>query len=137
MTKGFQIQDAALERSLTLPNGANTTNSTGIDLEHGDDGEFLADAEVLINAPALTTGQLGDTQTITYSLRHSDAADFSGDSELLGNLIVQTGAGGAGAAAAEKRVRLPSDVKRYVRARAVKTGASNASTASATAKLVF
>lgn len=133
----FRVEDKQLQRTLALPNGANTTNGTGFDLEHGALGGFFADAEIVINAPALTTGELGDTQTITYSLRHSDAADFSGDSELLGNLIVQTGAGGAGAAAAEKRVRLPSNVKRYVRARAVKTGASNASTANATTKMVF
>lgn len=133
----YRIEDAALKRTFALPNGAATTNSTGIDLESNPGGSFVADTEVVINAPALTTTEIGDTQTITYSLRHSDAADFSGDSELLGGLIVQTGAGGAGAAAAEKRVRLPSDVKRYVRLRAVKTGASNASTASATAKLVF
>lgn len=137
MSKGYNVQDAKLARSVTLPNGANTTNSNGIDLEHGAQGEFLADAEFLIEAPALTTGELGDTQTITYSLRQSNAADFSGDSEVLGGLIVQTGAGGAGAAAASKRVRLPSDVQRYVRLRAVKTGASNASTKSGSLKLLF
>lgn len=133
----YEVNDAAMEKALPLPNGAATTNSTGIDLESSPNGDFVAESEVLINAPALTTGQLGDTQTITYSLRHSDAADFTGDAELLGGLIVQTGAGGAGAAAAEKRVRLPSNVKRYVRARAVKTGASNASTASGSVKMQF
>jgi hypothetical protein len=133
----FQVEDASLQRPITLPNGANTTNSNGIDLESQPGGSFVADTEVVINAPALTTGQLGDTQTITYSLRHSPNADFSGDSELYGGLIVQTGAGGAGAAAAERRVRLPTNVHRYVRLRAVKTGASNASTASGSMKLVF
>jgi hypothetical protein len=137
MSKGYQVQDAKLARSLTLPNGAATTNTTSIDLEHGAQGEFLADAEVLIEAPALTTGELGDTQVITYSLRQSANADFSADTEILGGLIVQTGAGGAGAAAATKRVRLPSDVQRYVRMRAVKTGATNASTKSASVKLLF
>ena len=133
----FRVEDAQLQRSFALPNGANTTNSTGIDLESTPSGSFVADTEIVINAPALTTGELGDTQTITYSLRQSANADFSGDSELLGGLIVQTGAGGAGAAAAERRVRLPTNVQRYVRLRAVKTGASNASTKSGTMKMVF
>lgn len=132
-----QMNDAKLVKSFALPNGAVTVNSTGIDLGHDALGDFLAGAEVIINAPALTVGELADTQTITYSLRHSDAADFSGDSELLGGLIVQTGAGGAGAAAAEKRVALPTDVKRYIRTRAVKAGASNASTANGSMKMVF
>jgi hypothetical protein len=135
--RGFQVQDALLQRNVTLPNGAATTNTTSIDLEQGVQGEFLADAEVLIDAPALTTGELGDTQTITYSIRQSANADFSNDTELLGGLILQTGAGGAGAAAAQRRVRLPSTTQRYIRLRAVKTGASNASTKSGSIRLVF
>lgn len=133
----FQIEDASLQRSVTLPNGANTTNSTAIDLKQGPTGSFVADTEVVINAPALTVGQLADTQTITYSLRHSPNADLSGDSELAASLILQTGAGGVGAVAAERRVRLPSNVQRYVFLRALKVGASNASTASGTMKMVF
>ena len=123
-------RDRLLTRAITLPNGANTTNSTGVDLGESALSQFVADAEVLVTAPALTTGQLGDTQTITYSLRHSNNANLSGDVELAANLIVQTGAGGAGAAAATRRFRMPTDVRRYVFLRAVKTGASNASTAS-------
>lgn len=132
-----QIKDAQLEVALTLPNGAATTNSAGLDLGNSDRGHFIGEVELVISAPALTTGQLGDGQTITYSVRHGAASDFSGDAELLGGLIVQTGAGGAGAAAAEKRIRLPSNVARYLRVRAVKTGASNASTAEASAALLF
>lgn len=126
----FNVKDAELTKSFALPNGAATTNSAGIDLANSTKGDFVADGELVVNAPACTTGQLGDTQTLTYSVRHDDAADFSTDAELMPAVIVQTGAGGAGAAAAEKRLRLPTNVKRYVRVRCVKTGASNASTAS-------
>lgn len=126
----LNIKDAELTKSFALPNGAATTNSAGIDLATSNRGDFVADCELVVNAPACTTGQLGDTQTLTYSVRHDDNADFSTDSELMPAVVVQTGAGGAGAVAAEKRLRLPLNVKRYVRVRCVKTGASNASTAS-------
>ena len=126
---GFLRKDAELAKSVALPNGAATTNSAGIDLSAG--GEFLADCEVIISAPALATALLPDTQTITYSLRQSPNANLSGDSELAAAQIVQTGAGGAGDVAKEKRFRLPTDVQQYIFLRAVKTGAANASAASA------
>lgn len=131
---GYNVQDVELTKSLALPNGAATTNSSGIDLGNSDRGDFTADCEVVVTIPTLTTGQLGDTQTITYSLRHDDDSAFGSDAELQ-QLAVQTGAGGAGAAGSTVRVRLPSNVARYLRLRAVKTGASNASTGSATLSL--
>jgi hypothetical protein len=128
---GFKRRDKELTRSLALPDGAATTNSTAIDLRETAVSDFVADCEVVISAPALATALLPDTQTITYSLRHSNNANLSGDVELAALQIVQTGAGGAGAAAAERRFRLPTDVRRYVFLRAVKTGAADASAASA------
>jgi hypothetical protein len=126
---GYLRKDEELVQPITLPNGAATTNSLGIDLGNSSRGDFVADCELVVNAPELTTGELGDTQTITYSVRHDDNADFSTDEALFNSVIVQTGAGGVGDGAEEKRLRLPTNVKRYIRLRAVKTGATNASTA--------
>lgn len=135
----YSLGDASLSQSITLPNGANTTYSSGIDLQNSARGHFPGDCEVVVTAPTLTTSQLGDGQTITYSLQHDTASDFSGAAtvEGYGSLLVQTGAGGAGAAGDEIRVRLPSSVNRYLRLKAVKTGASNASTATGTIALGF
>jgi hypothetical protein len=41
---GFLMKDALLKVTKTLPNAASTTvNSTGIDLQEGTRGDFLAD----------------------------------------------------------------------------------------------
>jgi len=130
-------KDKLLERSTALPNGATTASATGWDLQHNSTGDFHAQCEVAIEAPALATGLLPDTQTITYSIEHADASDFSGAAVLYDKLIVQTGAGGAGAAAATAAARLPLDVKRYVRVKATKVGAANASSASFVCGLRF
>ncbi len=111
-TKNFRRKDAALAVETPLPNAGNTSVFTGgLDL----DGKALADFELLISAPALTSTELPDGQTETYELQHADNSDFSDASSIYGQVLQQTGAGGAGAPAATKRVRLPSDVKRYVR----------------------
>jgi len=52
-------------------------------------------------------------------------------------VIVQLGAGGAGAAAATFTARLPVDVKRYVRVKAVGSVAGDASAASLTFEVLF
>lgn len=110
--KNYQRKDAALAVETAMPNGGNKTVYTGgLDL----DGKALAEFELLITAPTLTTGELPDGQTETYELEHADQSDFSDAASLYGQLLQQTGAGGAGAPQATKRVRLPSDAKRYVR----------------------
>lgn len=133
----YTLKDNALKKTKALPTGASTVSGDGFDLGHGSRGDFVANCELQIEAPALTTSELPDTQTIIYHVYHSDNSDFSGESLLYGNIITQTGAGGAGAAADTKQCRLPVDVKRYVRVKATKTGAANASTKSMTTRLVF
>ena len=133
---GPNLQDAELTKSAALPNGANTTTTDPIRLHTGaKNTAFVAQCEARISAPALGATPLPDTQTITYSLEHSDS-ESSGYSTISGT-IVQTGAGGAGADANELRIGLPTDVKQYVRAKAVKTGAANASGSSFTLDLLF
>ena len=133
----YRRKDNLLTRSHALPNGAATTQSaSGIDLGTGDRSAFLADGELLINAPALATGLLPDGQTITYSLEFDDDSAFGSISETV-TLFVQTGAGGAGAAAVERRYKPASTQAQHVRLKTVKTGAANASTASATLSVVY
>jgi len=50
-------------------------------------------------------------------------------------VLVQTGAGGAGAAAATARFAIPSDCERYVRVTATNSGTGDASGASMTVNL--
>ncbi len=133
--KQRMLRDAELQVTKALPNGAATVNSGSIDLEHSTNGVHVADCELLIEAPALATADLPDTKTMTYDVEHSD--DDSSWSDLANGVLVQTGADGAGAAAATARVRLPSTVKRYVRAVATNSGAGDASDKSVTAGLVF
>jgi len=135
MAGGYNVRDAALKKVSALPNGAVTTTTTGIDTENGTFGDCVAEVEALLSVPALTTGELPDAQTITYTIEHDTDAAF-GTAVKLFDTFVQTGAGGAGAAANSFRTKLPTSVKRHIRAKAVKTGASNASTKSMTIEVL-
>lgn len=128
----YNLRDSLLTVTQSLPDGAATVQSDGIEV-HPPGGAFLADCEVLIQAPALTSLELGDSETVTYDVIHSD--DDSAYSTLYSGVLIQTG--DTGADAAESRVRLPTDVKRYVAVQATKTGADqDASGESVTASIV-
>jgi len=131
------LRDQQLENAIALPTGASAVNSAGIDTQNGTSGDFVAGCEIEIEAPALTTGQLPDAQTITYKVQHDTDSAFGSATTLFDAVISQVGAGGAGAAAATVRHKLPKDVKRYVRLVATKVGAADASAKSATVRLVF
>lgn len=131
----FAVRDAALSVTKALPSGASAVNSDGIDLGHGTTGEHLAKCELLIEAPAVTTAMLADTATIKYDV--ADSADNSSFSTIAATVLTQTGASSAGAAAASKRFRLPTTVRRYVRVTATKSAAGDASSVSMTVSLVF
>jgi hypothetical protein len=73
---------------------------------------------------------------MTYSVETDWASDFSAAVKLAGELV-QTGAGGAGAAAAEARMPVHSNARRFLRLRAVNSGAGNASAKSASLVLAF
>lgn len=133
---GFNLADAELTLTKALPNGAASIVTDGIDLGHGSRGDFLAACELLIQAPALAVGDLANDDTMTYIVEHDDDAAFGTVATLIDKVIVQTGAGGAGAAAAEKRVRLPVDVKRYVRVKVTNSDAGDASDKEVTVKLL-
>jgi hypothetical protein len=136
---GFQLNDndSAVKVTKALPNGAATVAADGFDLGHGTEGDFLAECELEIAAPALAVADLADAATMIYHVYHDVAVAFGSETLLMSAVITQTGAGGAGAAAQTVSVRLPVDVKRYVRVKAVNSGAGDASDKSLTARLRF
>lgn len=132
------LADAQLKVSTALPTGASAVSqAAGIDLVNSVNGDFVAEAELLITAPAVTTGMLGDAATIKYDVITSANADLSSPTVVAATVLTQTGAGGAGAAAATKRFALPSDVQRYVGIKATKSAAGDASSVSMICQLVF
>lgn len=135
----FQVRDKSLTVSKALSNGAGAVYTDGIDLGHGTHPQvMLPNFEIEIDAPALTTTLLPNSETMTYDIQHDDDPAFGTVATLLTAVVVQTGAGGVGAAAIEAtKARLPSSVKRYIRMKVTKTGTGNASTVSGTMRLVF
>lgn len=125
----FNVRDAQLEVSRALPNGAgNATSAASIDTGvRSAAGRLIAGCELEIDAPALTTGELPNAATMTYDVVASDNADLSSPTIVASGWLVQTGAGGVGAAAAKKRWRPPTDSKRYYGLKATNSGAGNAS----------
>jgi hypothetical protein len=135
--KQRMLRDAALQVTKALPADASTIYTAGLDLEHDATGVFVADCELLIESPALAVADLANGETMTYKVQHADESDFSDAEDLADAVLVQTGADGAGAAAAETRFHFPSTVKRHVRVGATNSGAGDASDKSLTAGLVF
>lgn len=130
------VKDVLLKKTKTLPASNTSVYSDGIALGHGTSGQFDAPCEVVITAPALTNAQLGNAATMKYSLQHDTDSAFGGATDLFTDCIVQTGAG-SGAAAASKRIRLPTDVKGNIRVKATNSANADASAASMTLELVF
>ena len=135
----YALKDAQVKNTRALPAAASeTVDGAALDLGHGSFGDFVANAEFKLSAPAVNATMAPDTRTFTYSVIHSDNADLSSPTVLYSSVIVQTGAGGVGAAEATATVRLPVDVKRHVGLRVV-SGAStgDASSVSATLEGLF
>lgn len=134
---GFSVRDVQKEVTKALPNGAASTTSDAIDLELTSRSDFVAQCELVINAPALATGAMGDGKTMKYDILTSSSSNLSGPTTLVAAAITQTGAGGAGAAAAEYRFRLPTNVLRYIGVKATGSASGDASGSSFTARLQF
>jgi hypothetical protein len=135
---GFRVRDASFARTKALPNGAATTTTDAIDLDAGGSrADFVANTELQINAPALGTSPMPDAKTMSYDVIHSDNSDLSSPTVIGGAVVLQTGASGAGAAAATGRFRFPTNVKRYVGVRAVGSTTGNASGSSFSTDLYF
>lgn len=107
-----RLQDANLVKTKALPaaNAANASDS--IDLGQTTLGPAADDIEVEISIPA--TPALVDAKTITLTLKDSaDNSSFAAIPSIA--TLVQTGAGGAGAAAASRRFKLPPSTRQYLR----------------------
>lgn len=133
------LRDAGFTQTLALGTADATVVTDGFDLGAlSARGARLADVELKLDAPALNTTQLPDDDTCTYSVETDDDVAFGSAKILTAALLVQTGAGAAGAVAASARFRLPSDCERYVRLKAILAGGTgNCSGASLVASLVF
>jgi len=134
----LQLKDANLIKTAVLPNGAAATQTTGFDtgVQSGH-GDFLARCELLIAAPALVVGDLADGATMTYSVESDNDVAFGSPKIVADKVLIQTGAGGAGAAAASARFRLAENTERYLRVKATNSGAGDASDKSMTVSLCF
>ena len=96
----LSFQDASLINSNALPalsGSANEVNGTPLDSgspsRHG--ASTWRRCELVLTAPALTTAQLPDGTTMSYSIVASASASLSNPVTLAGACIVQTGSGGA------------------------------------------
>ena len=130
------MRDANLKLSLVLPSGAVTTTvAAGLDIGPvTTQGQFVNanSGEFLLEAPALTVTELPNAATVIYDLITSASANMGTPTVVDTNILTQTGSGGAGAVAATKRVKLPSNIgQQYVGFRATGVAATLAATKSA------
>jgi len=136
LPKGPQLRDELLKVTKALPNGAATIYTDGIDLGVSANGQLPPNVELLIEAPALAVGDLGNGATMIYVVQMDSDVAFGSPTSIYGTVLTQTGAGGVGAAAASKRIALPSDCERYVRVSATNSAAGDASDKTATVTLL-
>jgi hypothetical protein len=136
--ESHNVQDSALNLTLALPSAASTTVITNPGIDTGETTALAVqpgDMELLLTAPAVTTTMVPDTKTMTYNIVHADNAAMTTNlNTLVAGAIVQTGAGGAGAALATYRCRLPSVCQRYVGLQIV-SGANTTTAAAVSATL--
>jgi hypothetical protein len=133
----FGFTDGNLTKTKAMPSGASAVTTDAIDLGEGATGTFVTPCELLLSAPAVTVGMLANDATIIYDVVTSMNADLSSSTTVAKEILKQTGAGGAGAAAATKRFRFSTDVQRYVGVKATKSASGDASSVSMTISLQF
>jgi hypothetical protein len=129
-----KLYDQSLTQTGALPNGAASSNTTAIDLGLNTTwADVEAEMEFEVDAPVLTTAQLANGSTMSYSVWMSATANLASPVLIYQNIIVQTGAGGVGAPAATARFKLsaepggPGSGLRYLFAQAINSGPGNCS----------
>lgn len=130
------VNDASVSPAdFALPSaGSGTTQSAGVNLDGVT--PVLEEFELEITAPVLAQSILSNGDTMTYKVQ--DSADNITFADVADSVVLQTGAGGSGAAAITQRYRVPSDVNQYVRVAAtMSSGGTDASAVSATVKFLF
>lgn len=127
--------DAALAVVLALPAANASAASTALDLGSVEPGQLVNEFDLLVQLPA--TPSLVDAKKITLTVKDSaDGVNFTAIDTLAPQVV--TGAGGVGAGALEKRIKLPTTVRRYVRIdAAVENGGGDNTVISVTLSLVF
>jgi hypothetical protein len=129
------LTDATFKTTKALP-AANANNATdSFDLGATSPGISTETVDLLINVPA--TASLADTKT--HTLKVQDSADNSSFADVARlATMTRTGAGGAGAAASEYRLKLPPAVRRYLRVyQAVEASGGDNTAVSITVALKF
>jgi hypothetical protein len=118
------LRDLLLDVSRALPAQNTTAASTAFDLEQVVPDTLPEHFELQIAVPATTTAT---GQTITITIQDSDDNSAFAAVEQCATLVL-TGASNA-TAATTRNWRLPSDVKRYVRANIVMSATTGDQTA--------
>mgnify|MGYP003624592627 CR=1 FL=1 len=117
------IQDAQFNEVIALPAAGSTANSASIDMVEAGG---LEESELLVGHPVLPV--LVDAKTVTIKIQ--DSADDSTFADIVGlSTLVTTGAGGSGAAANSRAVRLPSTTRQFVRISTIVLAAGGDNTA--------
>lgn len=120
------LQDADLNREKALPAANATASTASVDLGSTNPGAGLEPVEVEFAVEALPS--LVDTKKCTLTMEDSaDDSSFAAIAALA--TLVSTGASGAGAAANSRRIKLPPNVRRYVRVSAAVEAAGGDNTA--------
>lgn len=89
----------------------------------------VARCELVLSVPALSTSLLPNGESISYTLENSDTLKsgvieigedpfIDGSTILLAGPFTQTGSNGVGAAAAQFRIGLPTNIPRFLRIKA-------------------
>ena len=132
----YNLLDGEATTTVVLPNSAGAVFSTTLGIgpltTHGACVHEFMDMEVVY--PALTTTQLPDGATATYSIQTGWAADGSDAIAYIPAVVVQTGAAGSGAAGGSVRFDCGSAISRYIRL-AITTASSPGDCSGATATL--
>jgi hypothetical protein len=79
---------------------------------------------------------MGNGKYMYYDVYHDTDSAFGTEAFLI-RIGYQLGAGGAGAAAATLRARLPSSCNRYIRVKATGSDAGDCSSSNFSARLLF
>ena len=114
----LQLTDYSMIKTKALPNGAAAASSDAIDLMHGTSGRLIAPMEFVLDAPAMNVSQMSNGKTMIYSIETDNDSAFGSALVVNAAVLTQTGAGGAGCAAASTRFRLPTNCERYIRVKA-------------------
>jgi len=102
------LTDASLSTTTALPSSANTAvTGAATDTLNSSYADTAQRMEWEIDAPALNTTQLPNNAMMSYAVVMSASSNMGSPVLIYDNVIQQTGAGGAGAAAATARFRLP------------------------------